>query len=154
MHLLITVVMARLMPNPGMQWNPAMVPPMALAVMLAVPSVEIKLKSIILPSWNIPFSIPLGMPSETIFLRICFSTLNLNSSRIFKIYFLFSSSPKIRNAAIHLETSVGMATPSTPHFRPKMRIALPATLMTFISMDVFSVILVMPIARNRAAPAL
>jgi hypothetical protein len=39
-----------------------MVLPMAFATIDAVPNVEIRLKSTRRPSWNMPFSTPLGTP--------------------------------------------------------------------------------------------
>ena len=52
------------------------------------------------------------------------------------------------------EMSVGMATPATSIPTPKMRIALPATLMPFIRSETLSDTSLRPIVRNSAAPPL
>ena len=64
------------------------------------------------------------------------------------------SSTIIAAAATRRDTSVGMATPSTPMWRPKIKMALPDTLMMFISRETHMEILELPMTRNSAAPAL
>ena len=49
---------------------------------------------------------------------------------------------------------LAMAAPATPISSPKIRMALPPMLMTFITADANSDTLLLPMLRNSAAPAL
>ena len=57
-------------------------------------------------------------------------------------------------AAASRDTTVGMATPSTPMWKTKIKRALPAMFMTFMPRETHMETLDQPITRNRAAPAL
>ena len=50
--------------------------------------------------------------------------------------------------------SVASAAPSTPILSPKISTAFPPILITFMTRLVYMLILLFPIARNSAAPAL
>ena len=60
----------------------------------------------------------------------------------------------IATAEMTRETSVEVAAPATPMSKPKIRMALPPTLMAFIIMERYIGTLELPIVRNTAAPAL
>ena len=57
-------------------------------------------------------------------------------------------------APMILEARVGMATPSTPMWKPKIKRALPPTLMMFIPIEIRMETEELPMTRKRAAPAL
>ncbi len=57
-------------------------------------------------------------------------------------------------AAKTRETTVGIATPSTPMRRPKIKRAFPPALMMFITRETHMEIFAFPMTRKRAAPAL
>ena len=48
----------------GMFRKVVMLPATALAAMAAVPRVDVRLETDSLPIWNMPFSIPAGMPTR------------------------------------------------------------------------------------------
>ena len=67
MHLDTTVSTANPTPIPGINSNDATTFPMALAVIDDVPNPATILNTMILPNWNILFSIPFGTPICKIF---------------------------------------------------------------------------------------
>ena len=139
---------------PANTWKLPIVLPMALAVMLAVPKVEMRLKRMSRPKWNIPFSTPLGMAMRKILRMTRFSKRNARMSERCSSSFSLKSSHTITTAATVRETSVGMATPATSKPRPKIKMALPATLMPFISSETLSDTPERDIVRKSAAPPL
>ena len=86
---------------------------MAFAVMLAVPKVEIRLKRMSRPKWNIPFSTPLGTAMRKMFAITHFSKRKLRTSERCSSSLSLNSSQRITAAATVRETSVGIATPAT-----------------------------------------
>ena len=68
-------------------------------------------------------------------------------------FWLFNKN-SITAQATPRDTRVGMATPSTPRWKTKIKSAFPETLMAFIKSEVFMAILELPMERKMAAPAL
>jgi hypothetical protein len=64
------VTIPRPIPTPAMLLKPSSTEVIACAAMAVVPSVETVDCMASLPNWNIPFSIPVGIPKVSIILTI------------------------------------------------------------------------------------
>ena len=63
-------------------------------------------------------------------------------------------STRIKTAPMTREIRVASAAPAAPIWKPKMNRAFPPMLIKFITMEIIIEIFELPIARNKAAPAL
>ena len=123
----------------------------AYAAIDAVPRVETRLCSKILPKLKRPLSTLLGIPMARIFRMMPESGFSCERLPIRIRCPKRWRQKTINNAAAILAISVGRATPSTPMWRPKIQIALPIILRTFIPRDTSMANLVLPSARKIAA---
>ena len=126
----------------------------ALAAMAAVPRVLVRLATDSLPIWNIPFSMPAGMPTRRMRRISPPSGRRADSPVMRSIQPGFWSRKRTAQQATARETRLASAAPMTPILKPKMRMALPPMLTTFITRLDIMLILLLPCARKRAAPAL
>ena len=150
----MTVIIARLIAEPGRFENAPTLLQMALAVMAVVPNDVTSPATSSLPIWNVPFSMPEGMPTLRMLLRMPPSMRTRHTSARFTGLCGSSSSRITMTAAAARLARLAMAAPATPISSPKIRMALPPMLMTFITADANSDTLLLPMLRNSAAPAL
>ena len=125
-----------------------------MAAIASVPRVATILTTTILPIWNIPFSIPLGIPilrilTTNAFLGIYFLRLCTAIG-----FFLDNAKIVITTPATTLLIKVASATPATPIPAPKTNTAFSTMLIAFISKLMFILILLLPTLLKIAAPAL
>ena len=125
-----------------------------LAAICTVPNMAVMELSATLASWNRPFSMELGtaMRSSLRTMLLFQVSRSFHSRRTW--FFWEKHSAVMATAAKARERVEGQATPATPAWRTKMPMALPATLMAFITSEICMVTFVLLMQRYRAAPAL
>ena len=115
---------------------------------------EVRLETDSLPIWNMPFSMPAGMPTRKIcrISRPCGASARTLSSRSGQAGRCSRYSTAMQATA--RDTRLASAAPMTPMPKPKISTALPPMFTTFITRLDIILILLLPCARNSAAPAL
>ena len=125
-----------------------------LAAIWLVPNRAVMVLRATLASWNRPFSMPFGTAMPRIRRTMALSQENSPRQAMRAWFFFWKHRAVITTAAKYQEMVEGQATPATPAWSTKMPMALPPVLMTFMHRETFMVVLVLPMLRYRAAPAL
>ena len=110
----ITVTIASPIAIPGILANPAILFATAFAAIAAVPNVAVRLDTRSLPIWNIPFSIPLGIPIFKIFPITSFCGRIQPGVAMQSGLSFFDNNTTMTSADTILAISVASAAPITP----------------------------------------
>ena len=103
---------------PGTFTTPAMLLAMALAATAEVPKVAIRFSTTSLPAWNMPFSSPLGMPTNRMRLIMSPRNSRWNTPSTRTALLLWFSMTIMMMAAAMREASVPMPAPAAPMPKP------------------------------------
>ena len=140
---------------PARSPKPSTEPDTALAATAAPPKVETREATITFPTWNMLFSIPLGIPSDNIFFMILPSGFIISSfPKLIGISFFFMNKTKRTKAASALDMRVASPAPIVPMSKTWINKAFPIILTPFTMRATSIVTLEFPIALKSEACAL